>query len=150
MLAIEGGFPVGTEGFDEDVLDGLVVLVASIEFPAALGLAEMDPVGGAVAGALEARSLAEGFQQDGADAVALVPVVRELSLEAGEQMGGQGGEADPGQDEIAGVIDNQGQVALAGGGIPADETVARGGFPGRSAAAEQSQQEAVGSVDEVT
>ncbi len=92
--------------------------MAGIEFPAALGLAEMDPVGGAVAGAVEARGLAEGLEQDGADAVALVPVAGELALEAGEQMGGQGGEADPGQDEVAGVIDDEGQVALAGGGIP--------------------------------
>ena len=60
-LAIEGFFPVRAEGFDEDVFDGFGVLVAGIEFPAALGLAEMDPVGGAVAGALEARRFAEGF-----------------------------------------------------------------------------------------
>ena len=32
-------------------------------------------------------------------------------------MGGQGREADPRQDEIAGVVDDQGQVALAGGGV---------------------------------
>ena len=123
--------------------------MTGVEFTAALSLAEKDPVGGAIAGALEARSFAERFEQDGADLVALLPVARELSLEAGEQMGGQAGQANPGQDEIAGVIDDQRQVALAGGGIPADETVARGGFPGRGAAAEQGQQEAVGGVDEV-
>ena len=148
-LAIEGFFPVRAEGFDEDVFDGLVVLVTSIEFAAALRLAQMDPVGGALAGALEARRFAERFQQHGTHAVALLPVVGELSLEAGEQVGGQRREPDPGQDEIAGVIDDQGQVALAGGGIPADEAVAGGGFPGRGAAAEQGQQEAVGGVHEV-
>ena len=63
--------------------------MAGIEFAAALGLAEMDPVGGAVAGAEEARGFAEGFEQDGLDCVALVPVGGELSLEAGQQMGGQ-------------------------------------------------------------
>ncbi len=123
--------------------------MTGVEFTAALSLAEKDPVGGAIAGAVKARSFAERFEQDGADLVALLPVAGELSLEAGEQMGGQAGQADPGQDEIAGVIDDQRQVALAGGGIPADETVARGGFPGRGAAAEQGQQEAVGGVDEV-
>ena len=127
-LAIEDFFPVRAEGFDEDVFDRLVVLVAGIEFAAALSLAQMDPVGGAVAGAGKARGFAEGLQQDGADSVALAPVVGELSLEAGEQMGSQGRETDPGQDEIAGVIDDQGQVALAGGGLPADETVAGGRF----------------------
>ena len=63
--------------------------MAGIEFAAALGLAEMDLVGGVVAGATEARGLTEGLKQDGADAVALVPVEGELSLEAGQQMGGQ-------------------------------------------------------------
>ena len=60
-LAIEDCFPVRAEGLDEDVLDGLVVLVTRVEFAAALRLAEMDPVGGAIAGAGEARSFAEGF-----------------------------------------------------------------------------------------
>ena len=45
--------------------------MASIEFPAALGLAGMDPVGGAVAGAVEARGFAEGLQQEAPDAPAL-------------------------------------------------------------------------------
>ncbi len=88
-LAIEGFFPVRAEGFDEDVFDGLVVLVTSIEFAAALRLAQMDPVGGALAGALEARRFAERFEQNWTHAVALLPVVGELSLEAGEQVGGQ-------------------------------------------------------------
>ena len=82
---------------------------------------------------------AESFEQDRANAVALVPVIGELPLEAGEQVGGQTGQADPGQDEIAGLVDNQGQVALSGGGIPADEAVSRGGFLGSGAAAEQGQ-----------
>ena len=64
-------------------------------------------------------------------------------------MGGQAGEADPGQDEIARVIDDAGQVALPGGRVPADETVAGGGFPGGGTEAEQGQQQAVGGVHEV-
>ena len=65
-LSIENGSPVRAEGFDEDVLDGLVVLVAGIELAAALRLAEMDPVGSAIAGALETWGFAERFQQYGA------------------------------------------------------------------------------------
>ena len=137
-LSIENGFPVGAEGFDEDVLNWLGVLVMSVELAAALSLAEVDPVGGTIAGALEARGFAEGLEQHGADAVALLPVLGQLALEAGEQMRCQTGEANPGQDEIAGVIDDQRQVALAGGGIPADELVAGAVFqaaapqPGRA------------------
>ena len=47
------------------------------------------------------------------------------------------------------MIDDPGQVALAGGAVPADEAVAGGGFPGGGTAAEQGQQEAVGGLDEV-
>ena len=109
-LSIENGFPVGAEGFDEDVLNWLGVLVMSVELAAALSLAEVDPVGGTIAGALEARGFAEGLEQHGADAIALLPVLGQLALEAGEQMRCQTGEANPGQDEIAGVIDDQRQV----------------------------------------
>ena len=54
-LSIENGSPVRAEGFDEDVLDGLAVLVAGVELAVALRLAEMDPVRSAVGRALEAR-----------------------------------------------------------------------------------------------
>ena len=84
-LTIEGCSTVRAEGLDEDAFDGLVVLVTSIELPAALRLAAMDPVGGTVAGALEARGLAERFQQNWTNAVAVLPLVGELSLEAGKQ-----------------------------------------------------------------
>ena len=90
-LAIEDGFPVGAEGFDEDVLERLGVLVMSVELAAALSLAEVDPVGGTVAGALEARGFAERFQENRAQAVALLPVLGKLALDAGKQMGSQAG-----------------------------------------------------------
>lgn len=59
--------------------------MTSIELAAALRPAEMDPAGGTVAGAPEARRFAERFQQNWTNALALLPVVGELSLEAGEQ-----------------------------------------------------------------
>ena len=95
----EDGAEVGVEGFEQDVLDGEGVLVADIELAAALSLADGDPVGGAVAGGLEAVGLAEGFQQDGADAVALVPVGGQAAGDAGEHVGGEPGDADPGQHD---------------------------------------------------
>ena len=60
-LAVEDLLPVRAEGFDEGVLDRLVVLVTRIELAAALRLAQMDPIVGAIAGAGKARSLAERF-----------------------------------------------------------------------------------------
>ena len=52
-----------TPVFPYAALDRLVVLVMSVEFAATLGLAEMDPVGGVVAGSLEARRFVQGFQR---------------------------------------------------------------------------------------
>ena len=43
----------------------------------------------ALARAAEALTLAEDLEQDGADGVALPPVAGELSLQAGQQVGGQ-------------------------------------------------------------
>ena len=45
-----------------------------VKLAAAQGLAEVEPVGGAIAGAAEARGFTEGFQQDGPEVVAVVPV----------------------------------------------------------------------------
>ena len=137
------------DGLEQDVFDGQGGAVVDIELAAALGLADMDPVGGSVAGALEASRVTEGLQEHGTLPVAVVPVQRQTPGRQGEQMGGQRGETNPGQDEIAGVIDDEGQVALAGGGIPADEAVAGGGLPSRGAEAEQGQQQAVGRMREV-
>ena len=52
---------MGVEGLEQDVLDREGELLADIELAAALGLADMDPVDGAVAGALEARGFEEGL-----------------------------------------------------------------------------------------
>ena len=68
-LAIEDGLPMGMERQEEDILDGQGVLIMSVEFAMALGLTDMDPVGGTVAGTAEAPGFAEGFAQDGAEAV---------------------------------------------------------------------------------
>ncbi len=148
-LAAEDRAPIGLERLEEDVLDGEGVFVADVELAAPLGLADVDPVGGSIAGAAEALRLAEGFQQHGTDAIALAPVVGKLAGGESEQVGGEIGHLDPGQDQIPGVIDEAGQVALAGGGVPADEAVAGGGFPGGGAEAEQGQGQAVGRAGKV-
>ena len=72
-----------------------------------------DPVGAAVGGAVEARGFAEGFEQDGADGVSAVPVVGEAAFDLGEEVRGEVGDAYPGQDQEAGVVDHEGQVAPA-------------------------------------
>ena len=64
-LGVEDGAPVGMDGFEEDVLDGQGVLIAGIEFAAALGLSDADPVGGTVAGPAEAGRYGCGPSSDG-------------------------------------------------------------------------------------
>ena len=66
-----------------------------------------------------------------------------------EQVGGEVGDADPGHDEEAGVVEHEGEVALALCGAPADEAVARGGLPGRGGEAEHSQRLSAGGMHEV-
>ena len=58
----------------------------------------MDPVGGVVAGGVEAGEFAEGLQQDGADAVAGQPVDRQSPGHAGEQVAGEMGHAHAGEE----------------------------------------------------
>ena len=50
------------EGMEEDVFDGFEAGVGFVEFASAPGLADEQPVGGAVAGAVEAFGVDEGFQ----------------------------------------------------------------------------------------
>ncbi len=99
-----------------------------VELATAQGLAEVEPVGGAIAGAAEARGFAEGFQQDGPEVVAAVPVGGQAAFDLGEQVRGKVRDTDLGQDQEAGMVDDPRQVALAHSGGPADKAVAGSGF----------------------
>ena len=123
--------------------------MVSVELAAALGVSEEGPVGGTVGGAVEAWAFAEGLEEDGPEGVALLPVVGEAACDASEEMGGEVGDADPGEDEEACVVDDAGEVALSGVGAPADGAVAGCGLPGGGAEAEGGEGQAVGGTDEV-
>ena len=56
------------------LLVGRLALWSRSSFSAPLGLADMDPVGGLVAGTGEALGIDKGFQQDRSVGVAVVPV----------------------------------------------------------------------------
>jgi len=120
---------VSVEGIEEGVLDGEGAAVLGIQLAAALGLANVAPVGGAVGGALEAVPLDEGLEQQGAVAVVLFPVGGELLGEGAEDTGGEVGGGDPREDQEAGVVDDEGEVSQALLGSPAEEVVARSAFP---------------------
>ena len=77
ILAIEGSFPVFSQGPEPYVLAGLVVELVPVVSAAPLGGADMDPARCLVDGAGVARGLDEGLDEHGSGAVALGPVVRQ-------------------------------------------------------------------------
>ena len=133
------GTEVLLEGIEEDVLDGESELFIDVELSATLGLADMDPVGSPVAGALEAVALDEGFDEDGSEGEALSPVVLDAAGGQGEELGGEAFGFDPGEDEEAGVVDNEGEARLPLIVRPADEGVPGGDLPGGGAEAQTGQ-----------
>lgn len=82
---------------------------------ATLGLADVDPVGGLVAGSLVAVPLDEGLEEDGGEGEAFSPVVLDAAGGQGEEMGGEAFCSDPGEDEEAGVVDDEGEAPLFSG-----------------------------------
>ena len=120
-----------------------------VELAAALGVSDTPPVGRLIARSEETRALTEGFEQDRAHGVAALPVVREAAVELREQVGGEIADAYPGQDEEAGVVDHEREIALAHRGSPADELIAWGGLPGCGTESEHGQRLAVDCPHEV-
>src|ERR1019366_4207536 len=89
------------------VLDGHDLLVDRALLAAADGLADMDPVGGLVASATVTYRLDEGFEQHRAIAVALMPMVGQLAGDQRQDLRGEPFGLDPGQDQEAGVVDDE-------------------------------------------
>ncbi len=95
----------------------------------ALGVPDMEPVRGFVADALEAVLLNKGLHQVHGMAVFLDPVLSETPHDPAQEMAGQMRHPHPGQDEEAGIIGHEGEVGGSCVRLPADQGVARGGFP---------------------
>ena len=61
---------------EPDLLDRQRIFFSDIEFAAALGLADFDPVGSLIASAAETRDLTESLEQYRADGVPLLQVLK--------------------------------------------------------------------------
>ena len=107
--------------------------MVAVELAAALGLTDTDPVGRPVARAGEAALVDEGLHERRGIAVTLPPVSGEGSGDSGEDRRGEVSHVSVGQDEEAGVSDDELQPGLAGLCVPADVGVPRGTLPGRRA-----------------
>ena len=139
MRIAEQQTEVFVEGIEEDFFGGERMEVVLIEFAAALSESDADPVGSAVAGAVEAVGLDKGFQQNGLITVAGEPIGGQLTGCGGENAGGQIGGADPGKDQEAGVVDHQVEVLLALRWRPTDPLVAWSDLPSGGGEAEGCQ-----------
>ena len=61
--ALEYQAPARMDGTEEDVLDRQRALAAEVAYAPALVLADLDPLGGAMASAMEALDFARDFEQ---------------------------------------------------------------------------------------
>ena len=129
ILAIEGAFPILSEGSEPDVLPGLVVLLMAIIAPAPLSRSDTGPARRPVDGAGVARGLDEGLDEHGRGVVAPGPVLGQAAAHDGEDVRAEVVDMDSGQDQEPRVVDHQRQVLLAQFGRPSDEVVARGELP---------------------
>ena len=124
----ESAAEVAPERVEPDVFPGQRVGTMDVEFAATLGLSDVGPVGGAVAGTGEAVGLHEGLQQERSVAVASLPVVGQPAAAASQHRGSEIAHLHPGQDQEAGVVHDQLQAGFALGNAPADEAVAGAAF----------------------
>src|SRR5208283_1318055 len=111
--------------------------MSEVEFAASLGLADVDPVGGLIAGAAEAIGLDKGFEQNRTVAVALLPMGGQQTRNTSKDLGSKPFGLNPGQNEKARVVHDQMHVLEALLGSPADELIAWGGFPGGGAKSQE-------------
>jgi len=117
--------------------------VVAVELAAALSGADVEPVGGTVAGAWESVGVDKGLEQDGSVGVSGGPVVGEAAGGEGEELGGEVGGVDPGEDEESGVVGDEVEMVLSLLGGPADPAVSGGEAPGGGPEAEEGQEPAL-------
>src|ERR1700678_2438568 len=144
LTVAELSLEVVHERIDPDAFDRLSVAMQDIELAATLRIAKVLPVGGLVAGAGKAWFLDEGFEQDRPIGVAGLPVIGQSSVHQGEDARGEVFAMDPRQDEEAGIVHDEVQVALSLICRPTDDLIARVDLPGARPEAESRENVAGG------
>ena len=138
------------QGIEIDVFDGDAEGTGTILTAAALGLADTDPVGGTVAGPLEAGAVDKGFEEVHGVAVLGLPVGREAASQAGQEVAGEVRDTDPGKDQEAHIVGNPREALGTGGVAPSDELIAWLDPPGGSAKERTGDVAAHGVADQVS
>ena len=116
---------------------------------AALGAAHAQPVGGAVAGAVEALRIDERLQQDRPPSVAPLPVGGQRPRRQRQRLRRQEADAHPGEQQKAGLGDDEVQMLLVGTLRPAHPGVAAEQRAGRLAEQQAAQPAPVAVEQEV-
>jgi hypothetical protein len=109
---------LGSEGWVQGIEEYLLGVAMKAERPSIFGEslsgAEGDPVGGLVASAGEAIFIDEGFERREGMTHAIGPILGNTPGGLGEDVGGQMGDTDPGEDEEAAVVGDLMEVATTG------------------------------------
>ena len=113
------------------------------------GLTGEDPVCRPVTDAPEQGAVDKGFEQIDGMSILLFPVSADAAGNPGEDMTGQMGNPDPGQDEKAHVVRQVTQVAFPVLPCPADEGIPWRCFPGSGAKQETGQGTTMGISNQV-
>jgi len=116
---------------------------------AALGLAGKNPVCRLITDASEQGAVNECFQQIDWMTIFFLPVGADATGDPGEDMTGQMGNPDPGQDKEAHVVRQIPQVAFPVLLCPPDEGIPWRGFPCRGAKEETSQGATMNITDQI-
>ena len=125
---IQDQFPsVSLKRSEPDVFDRQRILFSNIEFAAALGLADFDPVGGLIASAAGNEGVSQKVSSStgGWRNAAASLCGQYVAAQQARTCEGQIGNADPRQNQKVSIVRQQMQVALPNFGRPADEAVAR-------------------------
>src|SRR6266446_9520585 len=101
---------IPVQGPDINVLDGGGEPARRALASPALGLAQENPIGGAVAGAGKVLPVHEGFQQPDRLPILGLPILADAPAGLAQNMTGQMRHPDPGKDEKARVVDDQPQL----------------------------------------
>lgn len=97
----------------------------------ALALTDLVPVGCLIAGSGKAGSIDECLHQAEFVSVFCPPVLAQPLKAGAKDETGKMRDSNPWQDQKAGVVGHQVQIPTAGGRVPTDELITRGGLPGR-------------------
>ena len=104
--------------FGGEIIMGLIVLAAS------RGLTQDKPVGSSVASSLEALRIDKCLQEKNWVPVQSIPIGADLAPHTPQDVRGQVGHLDPGQNQKAGVVREQVDVGQASLFAPANMAVA--------------------------